>query len=105
MMPWFYTVRSLRAYSLENGSHWFSAGAIRFFNSRFGRRVYGGRYFVSSERFDHKSPRRYTVRMVRPGGDVQTVGAFQGFGSSRAAVRYIRAILADESENREGAAS
>ena len=87
-------------YGLENlrnahSGHWFSPGAMRFFNSRLGSEVYpvpSGWIFVSSERFDQNCDRMYTIRKMDQFGDVDTVGEFQAFSSSAAARRAMRKL-------------
>lgn len=65
------------------GRHWFSKGALDFFNSRVYPRVYegpGGIFFVSSEEFDASAgyPRRFSVNAFSPeSGSIGTVGKFQ----------------------------
>ena len=85
-------------YGLENlrnahSGHWFSPGAMRFFNSRLGSEVLpvpDGWLFTSSERFDQNCDRMYTIRKMDQFGDVDTVGEFQSFSSSAAARRAMR---------------
>ena len=81
------------------GNHYFEASTMRFFNSRVLDGVYGGRYFITSERCDwggdHK--RLYTVREALPSGKIETVGEFQGFTSAAAARRYAQSIAPDHS--------
>jgi len=77
--------------------HWFDPGTMRFFSSRVGQTGWegpGGTYFVSSEQFDSTSPRLYTVRRQKSGGDIDTVGEFQGY-TSRAAADARARHLAD----------
>ena len=73
----------------EHGGHFFDATAKRFFHSRILRGQYPGAdgyYFVTSEQFDARSPRLYTVRrMSADFRQVQTVGEFQSYATSRAA--------------------
>lgn len=74
------------------GSHFFDADTMRFFGSRVGSNVYGGRFFVTSEQREHYTPRTYTVRVVTPSGrgrrfDITDAGGFQAFDSSAAANR------------------
>ena len=50
----------------ELGHFFFSDGAMRFFNSRIHRNIYAGRFFITSERYDSKTPRQYkTAREAR----------------------------------------
>lgn len=64
-----WTINDIEAAMRAQGSHWWDAGALRFFNSRIGYEVFqgpGGVYFVSSERCNHDSPRLFTVRQFDP---------------------------------------
>ena len=68
--------------------HWFDAVALRFFRSRFSEAAVqhdGGYLFVSSERFDHKTPRFYSVRFCDADGNIETIGDFQEYKSGRQA--------------------
>lgn len=88
------TMAEVRAANARAGYHWFSAETMRFFNSRVCGELVGGRYFVTSERYDYAAPRLYTVREVLPTGEIETVGDFQGYTSARAARRAIAELLA-----------
>lgn len=65
----------------SSGSHFFSADTMRSFGSRVDDEIFGGRFFVTSERsgFDRSSPRRYTVRVVLPLGEIEELGDFLAF--------------------------
>jgi len=56
------TIDQIEADNKEIGHHWFSPDTMRFFNSRVCSTVYQGHLFISSEKFDEKSPRLYGVR-------------------------------------------
>lgn len=83
--------------------HWFDRDTLRFFRSRVAEYGYGSAdgarvYFVSSERFDDRSPRLYSVRVcVLATGSIDTVGAFQRFRSRSGADAAARR-LADGAE-------
>lgn len=84
--PTFVSVYDLRGAVVESGCHFFDRDTLRFFRSRIGSNIYGGRLFVTSEQAGDDSPRLYTIRMVRqyldrPMLDVTTVGGFQRFKS------------------------
>jgi hypothetical protein len=82
-------INDLKTVSHATGGHFFDTGAMRFFDSRVGgfilRNDDTSGYFVTSERYDYKSPRLYTVRryslVTREDGspwvDIETVGDFQ----------------------------
>lgn len=82
-------MNSIRHRAKEAGSHWFDADSMRFFRSRVGSGGYvhedGRIFFVSSERFVSStgwSPgRKYSVRVMTPDGNVDTVGEFQQYAS------------------------
>lgn len=81
--------------ALAQGSHWFDLSSMRFFNTRLGQEVFGGRYFVSSEKYNYNAPRLFTVREVtwEDGRmSIGTVGEFQQYrtrGQAQAAARKL----------------
>ena len=87
------TMDDVRRANAAIGSHWFEPSTLRFFNSRPGRTLYGGRYFVTSERYDDDHPRLYTIREVTPDGNIETVGEFQAYATNAEAVREIKRLL------------
>ena len=99
----FATVADIRAANRAIGHHWFDGGTIRFFASRIGRTVYGGRFFVTSEQ-DRPSggfpaawggERRWTVRMAEDDGSITTVGPFGGYGSGEEARRAAQRLASE----------
>lgn len=95
----FRTMADVRRANRELGHFWFEPVTLRFFRSRVGESLYGGRYFVSSEQFEAsdgtRAPRRYTVRQVNPDGSIDTVGEFQAYETSAQARAEIRRLLAE----------
>ncbi len=85
------TIQSIINANRAAGQFFFSPDTMRFFNSRVCRKIIGN-YFVTSERYNLKSPRRYTIRRINEDGHVDTIGEFQQFASSREAYRAIRAL-------------
>lgn len=65
--------------------HFFDKSSMRFFNSVITQDVFPGVenvYFVTSEKFDYKSKRFFTVRKLDiKNRSIETVGDFQGFSS------------------------
>jgi len=70
----------VRQRNVSQGQHFFDADTMRFFNSRVSDILYGGRYFVTSER-NNGFPRYYTVREALPDGTFATHDEFQQYGS------------------------
>lgn len=105
-MQFFHTTTEVKAAFNSSGSHWFDPDAIRFFNSRIDRRVYGGRFFVSSEQREDDSPRSYHVRLIgwspEQGYSVSAIGDFMGGMSAKQAkdVAAAAARLLGEHEKR-----
>lgn len=99
----FRTMDDVRLANHELGHHWFEPATLRWFGSRVGSTLYGGRFFTTSERDPSGSAwngqRRYSVREVRPDGSVDTASGFGEFaswsGADKAAQRMAR-------ESREG---
>jgi hypothetical protein len=79
------SIESIRRANAKAGFYFFEAGALRFFASRIGSTVYGGKYFITSEQFRPSSGpparRKYSVRMIRPDGSIDTIGGFQAYAS------------------------
>ena len=91
---------SMEAIKARHQGHFFDQGAMRFFDSRlaeYGALLADGSVlFVTSERFDYKTPRRYTVRLQNPDGRMTTktdpVLKFQQFDDSTSAWRALRKL-------------
>lgn len=86
-MAFYRNMADIIAASRRAGHHWFSPETKRFFRCRVHPRVYGGKYFVTSEQFNDGSPRLYTVREAKENGDIDTVGEFQQYRTSTQAHR------------------
>ncbi|MBS1883233.1 MAG: hypothetical protein JSS97_09775 [Actinobacteria bacterium] len=84
------TVGDMEWLNRRAGHHFFDGETMRFFGSRVSPRIVAHRFFVTSERTGFEATtRRSTLRMIRDGGPVETVGEFLAFGDNRAAFRSI----------------
>ena len=86
----------LKQLARDCGSYFFSPDTMRFFNSRVSNNVWGGRYFITSERYDYNTPRRYTVREFTYSNGVlefDTVGEFQEFPTMSQALKRISELI------------
>lgn len=79
--------------------HWFDPDTKRFFNSRVLGPVYGGHYFVSSEKDTHGS-RGYSVRKATRHGVIETVGKFQGYSTPAQARAAIKRLMKNTKSKR-----
>lgn len=82
----FRTMADVRKANKASGQYWFSPDTMRFFNSVVETGLYGGRFFVTSERRELSMPKLYTVREALPDGDIRTIGGFQGFNTLENAI-------------------
>jgi hypothetical protein len=79
------------------GSHYFDRDTMRFFNSKL-HKVYPGNgisCFVTSEKFDDTTPRKFTVRKIQ-GCKIDTVDDFQKYGSLSTAQTAAKACAAGQ---------
>lgn len=78
------------------GSHFFSKNTMRFFSSRILPTIYGGKYFVTSERDTYSDrPRAYTVRSA-VNGDINTIGQHCGWDTAYYARKEAKRLAALE---------
>jgi hypothetical protein len=106
----FYTINDIKRANHRLGHHWFEADTLRFFRSRILPGVIAGGFFITSENDCLGTGRRYTVRLCREDGSIETVGQFQQFSRAdsarRAVVRLVRGTFAEHIDAvREGKAS
>lgn len=99
----FTTINEIKAANKARGHHWFDPDSMKFFQSRVGKKVYAGRYFISSERNEgvtwtgngyreYDYGRKYTVRKANPDGSIDDVSKFQQFDTAAQARAYIKRI-------------
>lgn len=77
------TISEIKAANKAAGMFFFERSSMRFFDSRIESKVYGGRFFITSEQFHgsdgRSAPRLYTIRECKADGDIDTVGTFQQY--------------------------
>ena len=84
------TITDIEKANSDHGHHFFEPDTMHFFKSRILWGVYGGRYFVTSERGPDEI-RRYTVREANADGSIDTFGGFDMFGGYPTADKAKRA--------------
>jgi hypothetical protein len=75
------------------GQHWFSKGAMEFFNTVIETDLIDGRHFITSDRMEIEDKKRYAIREVDSLGRVQTIGNIRDFASVKGAEAYIETLL------------
>ena len=94
-MPYLWTMNQLERYNGNRNYYFFQPDTMRFFNSRIqSLPPYKGRVFVTSERMNWNTPRYYTVRVIQPSGNIETIGEFQGFATRQSAHRFAESYAA-----------
>lgn len=90
----------IKHYYRKTNGHFFDKSTMRFFNARVSDTVYPGSdivFFITSEKYDHNSPRLFTLRSYRPNnGEIETIGEFQQFKAKASAARYAINLLINE---------
>ena len=95
-MPYLWTMNQLERYNGNRNYYFFQPDTMRFFSSRIQTLPpYKGRVFVTSERRNWNSPRLYSVRVIQPSGNIETIGDFQGFTSRQSAHRFAESYAAE----------
>jgi len=87
----FNTIEDVKRANKAAGLHWFEEGAMAFFDSIIYPELIQhpeGAYFISSGRFDSRSPRLFTVRFANLEGRVNSVSEFQGFNTQEDAWQW-----------------
>lgn len=86
----FKTISEVKKANKEIGQFFFEKATMRFFNSRIESGILKGRFFITSERFNEDTPRLFTLREVKPDGEVETLGEFQEFTTIQEAKEYLK---------------
>ena len=97
------TWNSIEEIKIANGGighHFFESGTMQFFASRLTDAVYGGCYFVTSERFAGSKPeydgaRKFSIRIANERGQIDTVGKHMGYDTEQDAVMVIHSLITD----------
>ena len=92
----FKTIADVKRRNKEIDRHFFEKSTMKFFNSKIESKLYGGKYFVTSEQFDENSKRKYTVRIANNDGSIDTIGRFSEFSSKEDAIEAIKKIIGEK---------
>jgi hypothetical protein len=90
--PRWSSIEEVKRANAALGQTYFAPAEIRFFRSRIGRRLWGGRYFLTSEEPPHGS-RAYSIREALPNGSIETIGRYQAHADRLSAERRVRGLL------------
>lgn len=96
-----YFIEDIQAAHENAGGHFFSEDTKRFFNSRIGEITWTDNklwYFITSEKFDHKSQRLYSVRGWTPENpcNIEQISGFQAFKTRAQAVAFINRLIKEK---------
>lgn len=89
----FTSMPAVRAAFNAAGSKWFSKGAMKWFNSKVESSLIGGRYFITSERYETSDPKLFNIRkVVRESDgrlDIETVGEHMTYTTKQQALNAL----------------
>jgi len=95
----FFTIRQIKEANKSAGMHWFEPATLRFFGSRIHKRVYYGKFFITSERCRWEggdNRRLYSIRQANEDGSIDTVGEFQAYATKAQAVSAMHHFAKEE---------
>ncbi len=94
------TTAQIKQANAKAGGKWFSKNNMEYFNTIIVRQVFGGRYFITSERdgwgMAWDGRRRYSIRMVDEDAQIETVGEFGQYATKEAAIKAARRIVEEQ---------
>ncbi len=96
MSETFETIEQVRQANIKNGYDFFEKIGSDHACMRVESYLLAGKYFISSELVESDQTNRdrlYTVRQVKPDGQVVTVGIYQEYESIKAAQDAIMALV------------
>lgn len=89
-----FTLAEMKQAQTEKDFHFFSKGSMAFFKSKIIESTVNENHFITSEKFDDNSDRKYTIRKFDPiGYQVDTIGEFQGYDTLKKAKTALKNIL------------
>jgi len=98
-MPYFWRMYMLENYNRRFRYHFFDSSTMRWFHTRIQTiPPYGGRVFVTSEKFSWDSPRKYSVREIQANGSIQCIKGFGAFTSRQSAHHFAEAYASENFE-------
>lgn len=97
----FYNINDVIRANENAGYYFFKPDAMRFFMSRTHWKVYGNKYFITSERNGWKAPRLYTIREIQEDGNITSVSAFQQYASLNGAIAAVKRLVEKEKAEAE----
>lgn len=88
------SIEEIKEANHRAGGYFFSPNTMRGFKTRVLEEVYGGMYFITSDKRDEKTPREYTIWEARESGDILKVRGLEWFKTPEAAKKKARELAA-----------
>jgi hypothetical protein len=91
----FTSIPAVKAAFSAAGSYWFTPGAMKFFNTKIESSLIGGRYFITSERYESGEPKLSNIRKIirdmenTPSLDIETVGEHMTYKTKQEAMNAL----------------
>jgi hypothetical protein len=91
---YFRNIEQIKKLNEAIGHNWFRADTMRFFSSEVLPTIYGGKYFISSEEDTYGNyARKFTIRIAKANGDIDTVGSFQAYDTEAEAIEAVTEMV------------
>lgn len=91
----YFTIEAIKRANRARGHYFFERDTMRFFRSRVLGGVIAGRFFITSEQFNDRSARLYSVREVNDDGSIDSTSEFQQFETARQARAWAKRIAGE----------
>lgn len=89
----FTSIPAVKAAFNAAGNFWFGRSTMRFFNTKIESSLIGGRYFITSERYEIEEPKLFNIRkVVRESDgrlDIETVGEHMTYTTKQQALNAL----------------
>lgn len=98
------TIQEIKQANKRKGGNWFDKSTMEFFASQINNKVYHGKFFITSEQFEATDyqkerygwtdgPRKFSVRMCKHDGSIETIGEHMKFTSLQEAELAIEEVM------------
>jgi hypothetical protein len=91
---YFRNIEQIKKLNKAIGHHWFSPETMSFFSCEVLPTIYAGKYFITSEEDTFANyARKFTVRIAKANGDIDTVGDFQAYETAEEAIEAVQELI------------
>lgn len=85
----FKSIEEIKKKNKRTGQRWFDSDTLKWWNCTICPHVYYGRYFITAERYRTEDRPKFTVRVARKNGEIETIGPFHEWNTEEDAKQYL----------------